>query len=76
MEYKTMAKQQTAVEWLIKEIDSIYPYIDIFWREVTIIKAKQMEKEQIVSAWDISRRDIDWQANGEQYYNEIYNTNQ
>lgn len=64
--------QQTAVEWLIKEIDSIYPYIDIFWREVTIEQAKQMEKEQIVTAWDVSRRDIDWTANGQEYYDELF----
>ncbi len=30
------------------------------------------EKEQIVEAWDLSRRDIDYPADGEQYYDKIY----
>ena len=42
--------QQTAVEWLIKEIDSQYPHINILWKQWMIEKAKQMEKEQIIKA--------------------------
>jgi hypothetical protein len=33
---------------------------------------KVMEKEQIMDAWNLGRRDIDYFANGEQYYKEIY----
>ncbi len=63
-------KKQTAVGWIIEQLHN--------GRELSTISsfAKNMEKEQIVAAWDISRRDIDWQANGEQYYTETYNTNQ
>jgi hypothetical protein len=35
-------------------------------------ESKEMEKEQIENAWDLGRRDIDYPANGEQYYKEIY----
>jgi len=32
----------------------------------------EMEKEQIIDAWDLSRRDIDYPADGQQYYKETY----
>ena len=32
------------------------------------------EKQQIVDAWDLGRRDIDYPANGEQYYISTYNS--
>jgi len=44
-------KQQTAVEWLVKQLQS---NIDIRWRGTNIIElveqAKEMEKEQIIYA--------------------------
>jgi hypothetical protein len=79
-------KQQTAVEWLqiqlkngvdFNPLDSLsYPKaVDNLFEQ-----AKQMEKEQLVKAWDDgdyayfyskeTGRDFD---NGEQYYNETYN---
>jgi len=70
-------KQQTAVEWLFNEISDILgriettPMQDLLMIDV-VNKSKEMEKEQIVNSWDLSRRDIDYPANGEQYYNETY----
>ena len=81
--------QQTAVEWLAERVvipseNGKYhievPYGDGKIDVTSIIKqAKQMEKEQLVKAWDDgdyayfyskeTGRDFD---NGEQYYNETY----
>jgi hypothetical protein len=73
--------KQTAVEWLAEQINgkSInYPFST--YADITISipielfeQAKQMEKEQIINSWDLSRRDIDYPADGEKYYNETYN---
>jgi hypothetical protein len=70
-------EQQTAVEYLFNEISDILgriettPMQDLLMIDV-VNKSKEMEKEQIVNSWDLSRRDIDYPANGEQYYNETY----
>jgi hypothetical protein len=61
--------QQTAVEWLFMTL-ALTPMTE--WYNV-LEKAKAMEKEQVVKAWDLGRRDIDYPADGEQYYNETYN---
>jgi hypothetical protein len=58
----------TAVEWLMKQLLK-YGFITVH----DLKKAKEIEKEQIVDAWDLSRRDIDYPANGEEYYNDNYN---
>jgi hypothetical protein len=69
-----MEKQQTAVEWLLEKItlkkldDKIILYPTISNKDID--QAKEMEKEQIINAWDLGRRDIDYPMNGEQYYNE------
>ena len=60
--------QQTATDWLLENIQKVHK---MDW-DIVFIQAKQMEKEQIVNAWDLGRRDIDYPANGEKYYNEIY----
>lgn len=65
---KPMA-QQTAVEWLMTQ----FP----LGLKITIAEkleqAKQMEKEQIVKAWDDGDVNINRSAdNGEQYYTETY----
>jgi hypothetical protein len=55
--------KQTAVEWLAKQMqhpEIFNPYIE---------QAKEMEKEQIVDAYN--EGDIQL-VNGEQYYNENY----
>jgi peptidyl-tRNA hydrolase len=78
-------KMVTAVEWLYEKIQDKmyiqYGYSDGVRKIVIpiekvfefIAKAKQMEKEQIINALDLGRRDIDYPMNGEQYYNEIFN---
>ena len=62
-------KQQTAVEYLIEQL---FPKALSEEQYYHIEKAKEMEKEQIVNSWDLSRRDIDYPANGEQYFNETF----
>ena len=66
-------EQQTAVEWLINEIDMQFPSINIKWKEWMIEQAKQMEQEQIVDAhYQGYRNDIGTTEVSEQYYNETY----
>lgn len=75
--------KQTAVEWLDEQLQEAVISQDQVLRSMVIQisyedymslknQAKQMEKEQIEDAWDLSRRDIDYPADGEQYYNETY----
>ena len=71
---KPMA-QQTAVEWFIEQLP--IRIINMYHKEIE--QVKQMEKEQLVKAWDDgdyayfyskeTGRDFD---NGEEYYNETY----
>lgn len=65
--------QQTAVEWLVKEIESLIT-IETFQRwKVLKEQAKQMEKEQIIAAnEDSSTNELGEFLTGEQYYNETY----
>ena len=64
--------KQTAVNWLIDWIGKNQYFIGNDLLQA-VQQAKAMEKEQIVKAWDLGRRDIDYPADGEQYYNETYN---
>jgi hypothetical protein len=67
---------QTATQWLIEKItlkkegDVIYLYPTISKEDIK--QAEQMDKDNIVNSWDLSRRDIDYPANGEQYYNQNF----
>ena len=63
--------KQTAVEWLIEELnDNGFSHLDL---ATDIIKqAKEMEKEQIIDAFDTGRRKGDWIFDGEKYYEETY----
>jgi hypothetical protein len=68
----TNNKQQTAVDWFIKQLQS---NINIRWRGTNIIElgeqAKEMFEEQIEKAYDdaiMKGR----QEDGEQYYNETF----
>jgi hypothetical protein len=82
---------KTAVEWLIKQISSskyFYNLIEEIESRSTIAQpnvlqqAKEMEKEQIIDAYDEGKSDgyktaREWDEmviflNGEQYYNETY----
>ena len=70
-----MEKKQTAVEWFIEQLPM--RIINMYHKEIE--QVKQMEKEQLVKAWDDgdyayfyskeTGRDFD---NGEEYYNETY----
>jgi len=44
---------------------------DVFRRDA-VIKAKEMEHEQIIDAFDTGRRKGDWIFDGEKYYEETY----
>ena len=64
--------QQTAIEWLIKRYHDLGT---LYYEDLT--KAKQMEKEQIINAANITweqRLLVDpiYKDGGEQYYNETY----
>jgi hypothetical protein len=63
-------KKQTAVEWLEQFLKDRYPLMD---SEAIFQHAKEMEKEQIVEAyesgvWDVGCRNSD----SKKYYNETY----
>ena len=64
---------QTAVNWLIDQISSKENQEKLTGREwlEVVEKAKEMEKEQIVNAWD-DGKDSFSTRNAEQYYNETY----
>ena len=63
--------QQTAVEWLVNNIWKGEPTLH---QKVLIEQAKQMEKEQIVNAWEDGKGSFSTRQ-PEQYYNETYMTN-
>ena len=70
---KTMENKQTAVEWLEQKMlsDTIFSW------KVVFEKAKQMEKEQIIDAfeegWDGNIQEAHRNATyGKGYYNETY----
>ena len=63
--------KQTAVEWLVEQLDGERHLTENEIKRV-IEQAKQMEKEQIVNAYN----DCEWTGNhedGEDYYNANYN---
>jgi len=69
-------KQQTAVEWLINILRNKHGLSIDLYSEFN--QAKEMEKEQIIEAWNI-RAKIDGvltytdNRTAEQYYNETFN---
>jgi hypothetical protein len=70
-------KKQTAVEWLIEQIDNKDMGEIPIWIYVICEDAKAMEKEQIIDAFGVgcqveSTRLIGYQGMSEQYYNENY----
>ena len=67
--------KQTAVEWLVKELNKMIDFIPMDkWDKIRDIvqQAKEMEKEQILDAFDTGRIKGDWIFDGEKYYNETY----
>lgn len=68
--------EQTAVEWLINELDKYNKGVSDFFSDVAIKNhAKRMEKEQIIEAFGSARKYIHTTVfeyeDAEQYYNEI-----
>ena len=67
-----MSEKQTAVEWLIEQLDN---NIDIkhSWRTKQYIEqAKEMEKQQMIDAHSNGRSILPPNENGEQYYINTY----
>ena len=70
-----MTKTQTAVEWLVSQVEDFYCLLPIDMIE----QAKQMEKEQMIK-FAMHLHDVDMSKTGtdilmdegEQYYNETY----
>ncbi len=76
--------EKTAVEWFAKEIIDAIQHGDkdfVYWKLKTSLleEAKEMEKQQIINAYDLGRlSDMHYPnpetiiENGEQYYNETF----
>lgn len=57
----------TAVEWLVEKLDQNFDYV----ADTIIEQAKEMEKQQIIDAYD-DGRNFGFKTNGEEYYNERF----
>ena len=80
--------QQTAVEWLLQQIENKNDKEFSSYYQEFVEQAKAMEKEQIIKAWDRGYvvggvngsndwvNECDLTDNGEYYYNETYKKNQ
>ena len=62
--------KQTAVEWLYEHI--LLTPLDIRSINKCLEQAKQMEKEQIINAYDRGHNEYDIYRNGQNYYNETF----
>ena len=65
--------KQTAVEWLVQEINKINVSTEarIFINKLEK-RAKEMEKEQIIDAYHINPLENKYGNIGKQYYNKTY----
>jgi hypothetical protein len=64
-------KQETAVDWLVKEL---FPNNEIFGiSNALIYQAKEMEKQQIIDAYYYDPNFDKIKDDAEQYYNETFN---
>lgn len=61
--------KQTAVEWLVEELTKQNMFMDLFKEEIE--QAKEMEKEQMVDAWN-SAYGGDSHHDGKDYFNKTY----
>jgi len=75
--------KQTAINWLIDEaMKLVVQYMQGTLNEDTLdeviyelgTKAKEMEKNQIIDAYDSGYNEYDIYRNGQNYYNETYET--
>lgn len=70
-----MDTKQTAVEWIEKQLDWLYNDMPEENRIRLFNQAKQMEKEQIMDAYESATLELANERNdylSEQYYNETY----
>jgi hypothetical protein len=71
-----METKQTAVDWLLKEINERNGFIFTIYYEELFNQAKAMEKEQIIYAFDIGVQqghEGPWEyESSEQYYSKTY----
>ena len=66
--------KQTAVEWLVEQLEQHHISIDIK-NTVVFQQAKAMEKEQIMEAYIIGSYDMaEKEFKPEHYYNETFNS--
>jgi hypothetical protein len=69
--------KQTAVEWLENELDFLSNYIAEKDRLNLFKQAKEMEKKQIIAAYEDGNYDNGMgRCEPEKYYNETFNTNE
>ena len=66
-------KKQTAVEWLMEQMDYYFSQAQKEQTAHLFQQAKAMEKEQIIKAY-YGQSFSESISNAEQYYNETYNT--
>ena len=66
-------ENKTAVEWLIGQFDNIVELYPSEWEKINnaIQKAKEMEKEQIIKAFNYGNADTDL-AYGSEYFKKTY----
>jgi hypothetical protein len=70
-------KKQSSIDWLVEQLRMQNP---LYTKEQIIEMAKEMEKQQIIDAWDkgdycIDLPDGSWEQkykSGEQYYTETF----
>lgn len=73
-----MENKQTAVEWIESKLNSVKPTDFCSLQDVKdwVKQAKQMEKEQIMDAYESGIKDDDGYGvmlnNSEQFYNDTY----
>jgi hypothetical protein len=67
-------KKQTAVEWLVDELRMRYDSgaLDAISISILKMRAKAMEKEQMLDAYNAGKDDHHHMSYAEQYYNETY----
>lgn len=64
-----MASKQTAVEWLVEQLEQHHTSIDIK-NTVVFQQAKELEKQQIIETYNEGA--LDGLQLGEQYYNHVF----
>jgi len=67
-------RKQTAVGWLQDKLNNVKPtqFCSIDTIKEWVEKAKEMEKKQIINAFDAGHRNRAWNFLGEEYYEETF----